>query len=436
MRLSEHYLSQQWLAQFHTSKDRGLATQLLNQLKLITTREFEAGIELLVTNLQKDLQSTIAVYPISSPIPDEVAGYDQFTGGIPKHEDSKSLEIGRRKKFGSEDRLGHVLSKLQERFKRGEGASSIECQPTIKQLKTQGIRHIVLVDDVSGSGKRITDYWEQTVSSSIKSLLSLKRCELWIILYAIAPTGKAAIQKAMPNFPIADHLITVLPEFDQQGFLSKDLRFLCSTYAKKIGIESAGLGFRGSFCPIVFEHGCPNNLPGILWWAKRPRFWKPLFPNGSVPSEMRSYFDEDGTERTIEVLWNANQPKLALSLLKALDHTTPLTVEQRMLLTLLGLSLRGIPEVDLASKLLLSADEFKELLRRAIDMKLYDKASARVTPMGGEFVSLFREYFDRRLSKVVGINPEDYYPRQCEGKLRELGKTSRSNARLVPMDPR
>lgn len=434
LRLSEHSFSQQWLAQFYTPKDRALAVQLLNQLKLVSTREFEAGIELLLTNLQNKLQAPIAVYPISSPTSDDIIGYDQFMGGISKNDSSKSIEIGRRKKFGSEDRVGHVLTKLQERFKRGEGASNIECQPTLMHLKTQGIRHIVLVDDVSGSGKRITDYWKKTVPLSIKSLLSLKRCELWIVLYAITPTAKVALKKLMPNFPLSDHLITFLPEFDQYRLLTEDLHSLCTTYAKRIGIESAGLGFRKGICPVVFEHGCPNNLPGILWWNKRPRVWKSLFPNGSIPFEMRSYFDDDGTERGIEALWKANQPKLAFSLLNSLEHTSPLTSDQRMLLMLLGLSLRGIPEEGLASRLFLSADKFNKLLIHAINMKLYDKASARVTPMGRQFVTLFRERVNHHSSKIFGINPEDYYPDQCEGKHRKLGKTNRSNARLVPVE--
>ena len=36
MRLSEYMLSQNWLAQFHTSKDKALGAQLLNQLKIVS----------------------------------------------------------------------------------------------------------------------------------------------------------------------------------------------------------------------------------------------------------------------------------------------------------------------------------------------------------------------------------------------------------------
>lgn len=432
LRLSEHPLSQQWLAQFRTSEDRGLAAQLLNQLKLVPSREFEAGIEQALTDLQKKLQATIAVYPIAPPIPDEIAGYDAFTGGIPRNENSQSREIGRRRKFGSEDRVGHVLAKLQDRFKRSTGASSIECAPTLTQLKTQGIRHIVLVDDVCGSGKRIADYW-RSIPRHIKSLLSLKRYELWIVLYAMTPKGKAVLARAMPNFPLSN-LIAVHPVTDLQGMLAPELRTLCENYAELIDMKSSGFGYRGSSCPIVFEHGCPNNLPVILW-AKR-KGWEGLFPNRSIPTDMRSCFDEDGTERAIEALWRANQPKMALSMLDALEHITPLSAEHRILLTMLGLRQRGISEAELAVRLLMSASESIQMLGKAEAMGLYDKKAAQVTPLGKTLVSRFRDYFSRPCrQRTVGLNLETYYPSQCEGKLRELGKTDRGNGRSVPMEP-
>ena len=455
LRLSEHPFSQKWLAQFRTSEDRAQAAQLLNQLKLVSAREFETGIEQALTKLQTSLQATIAVYPVAPPLSDEIAGYDPFTGGIPKDENSQSREIGRRRSFGSEDRVGHVLTKLQERFKRGTGASDIECQPTLRQLKTQGIQHVVLVDDVCGSGKRITNYWK-AIPRRIKSLLSLKRCELWIVLYAITPTGKGVLRMAMPNFPLSDHLITVLPEADLQRLLTPELRTLCTNYAELIGMESSGFGYRGSACPVVFEHGCPNNLPVILWGKKRN--WTGLFPNRTIPTEMRPCFDEDGTVRALETLWRTNQPKLALSMLDALDHAVPLAAEQRMLLTMLGLLLpegdrrtrlvermlltmlglllRGVPEAELAVRLLMIDFESKELLERSVEMGLYDKTAARVTPMGKEFVSRFRNRFGHaRGPHAVGTNPDSYYPQQCEGKLRELGKTDRGNGRSVPVEP-
>jgi hypothetical protein len=118
---SEHSLSQRRLAQFRTSDDRALAAQLLNQLKLVSARELYTIIEQSLTCLQKRLNATIAVYPIPLWMPDEIDSYYPFTGGIPKKVDAQSHQIGWRRKYGSEDRGGHLLTKLQERFKHDTG---------------------------------------------------------------------------------------------------------------------------------------------------------------------------------------------------------------------------------------------------------------------------------------------------------------------------
>jgi len=434
LRLSEHYLSQQWLAQFRTPYDRGQGTQLLNQLKLVSSREFEAYIEESLIDLQKRLQETIAVYPVCPTIPDDIVGYDLFRGGVSKSDDvKKSREVGRRRKYGSEDRVGHFLNKLQKRFQRGSGSSCIECNPTLNQLDTQGIKHIVLVDDLCGSGKRITDYWKSSVPNRIKSLLSFKRCELWIVLYAITPKGKKSIKSSMPNFPLEDHLITALPEADLGQLLPTELSVFCSSYAKLIGVHSSGIGYRNSGGLVVFEHGCPNNLPEILWFNRCG--WKGLFPNGSIPTDLRSYFEKDSMEREVEVLWQVNQPKLALSLLEAVDRTKPLTTEQRVILSLLGLRLRSVPECDLARRLLMTDAECKELLRKAVEMGLYDLVTSTVSPMGREVMSRFRAAFGQsQKENKVGKDPSEYYPQQCEGRFLRLGKTDRKNSRSVPME--
>jgi hypothetical protein len=419
LRLSEHALSGEWIAQFRSSRDRALAAQLLNRLKLVSTREFESAIENALIELQRRIKSTIAVYPVAPPMPGEIVGYGPFRGAIPQDENHKSRQVGRRRKYGSEDRVGHLLGKLQDRFKRGSGTSPIECAPTLTHLDSQGIRNIVFVDDVCGSGKRITDFW-RSVPRRIKSLLSLGRYKLWIVLYAITPKGRAALAKALPNFPISTNLITALPTADLHALLSGDLRQLCLHYADVLGMKSAGFGYRGSSCPVVFEHGCPNNLPTILW--NNSKGWKGLFPNRSIPTEMRASFDESGIERAAEALWQVDQSQLALGLLDALNQTRRLTVDESLMLTLLGLRLRGVGEGDLSKRVLLSKQETKRLLELADVMGLYGTSTTLVTPVGKEFVRRFREGVGRatrlRSPDKVGVATNSYYPIQCEGKLR------------------
>ncbi len=392
-RLSEHQLSQNWLAQFRSSEDRALAEQLINQIKLVSGRDFESGIESALDRLQVQCSATIAVYPVTPPNPENVIGYGPFSGGITAG-DVQSRQAGRREQHGSEGRVAHIIANLQRKHLRPNGTSVIECTPTIKQLCSQGIRHIVLVDDVSGSGTRLVNYWKKVVPRYIKRLLSLKRFELWIVLYAMTPKSRLALTKALPNFPAFNHLITVLPDSSLVDHVPSGVVKLCTQYAELIHMEDAAFGYRGSACPFVFEHGCPNNLPAILWASKKN--WKGLFPNRAIPSEFRPHFDSEGTDRACEALWKVNQPKLALSLLESLEGNRKLDTEQWILLTLLGLRLRGVAESYLASKLLMDNIVCSKLLELAGDMGLYDIAAKSVTAIGREYVSRFRMRYGKK----------------------------------------
>jgi len=261
--ISEHQLAKNWISQFNTPNDRALASQLLNQLKFVSEREFESNIEKELVKLQRNINKRIAVYPIAPAAPDGIIGYDLFNGGITSPKNINSRDKNRRRKYGSEDKVGHFVTKIQEQFKKLNGVSSIECIPTVKQLKTQKIEHVVFIDDIAGSGRRIGDFWKNCVPKSIKSLLSYKRIELWIILYAITPMGRKSFKYTIPNFPVESHLITILPEADHKLILDRELLSLSKTYAKFIGMESASFGYKDSGGLIVFEHGCPNNIPVI-----------------------------------------------------------------------------------------------------------------------------------------------------------------------------
>ena len=110
-----------------------------------------------------------------------------------------------------------------------------------------------------------------------------------------------------------------------------------------------------------------------------------LFPNRAIPTELKPCFGEDGTERAIEALWRANQPKLALSLLEALDRAAPLSADQRLLLTLLGLRLRGVAESELADRLLMGSAECAGLLGRAVEMGRLMCSQCALTAHQGTF---------------------------------------------------
>lgn len=399
----------------------------------MSAREFESGIEKSLIEIQNKSDTTIAVYPVIPRPPNGVSGYDLFAGGIKNADlDRAAREVGRRRKYGSEDRVGHLISKLQDKYKRNNGTSAIECIPTINQLKSQKIQHIVFIDDISGSGKRIAEFWKYCVPRSIKSLLSFKRIELWIVVYAITSKGRSKLQQAIPNFPLTTHLVSVLPESDYRYILDHELIDLANNYSKTIGMNSSALGYKGSGGLIVFEHGCPNNVPAIFW--ANTRNWKGVFPNGSIPTDLRPYFDDSGAIRSLESLWRSNQRKLALSLLEQIEQKK-VTTDVSLMLVLLGLLLRGVKKSTIPRHLLLANDKYDQLIELAAQHCLYTKNNEQVTALGKLFIQRYRDKYGYSKKKQnVENDPVEYYPTQCEGNVRFSGKVTRGNGRVEPME--
>lgn len=417
MRLADHPLSRDWIAQFDAGRDRSSAARFLDSLHLVSSTAFESHIERSLVNLQRDIGERIAVFPVAPPTPAGILGYNLFAGGIADPAAQKQgREVGRRRKFGSEDRVGHFLSKLQSRLApRENGPSLIECQPTLNQVRTQGIRHLVLLDDISGSGKRLTDFWSE-FPRTYKSLLSYKKVHLWVVLYAITDSALRQIQRKLPNLPL-ENVRTVTPATNLNMGLDLDLVALLNKYSTRANLQGAALGYRGSAAGVVFEHGCPNNAPALLW-----RFgagnWRPLFPNRGVPADLRSCFVATTNLRSPEVLWKVGQAKVALTILEAAERNL-LSADHRLMITVLALIRSGVAHANIVKRLMLRSGELELVRRKATELLLLNSDDDRLTELGGDLLDRLREMHHAG-SDPLWRTPESYYPQQCGGKLQRL----------------
>ena len=142
--LIDQNLTQEWLSQFNKA-DGLIAAQLIKSLKLVSSSKAEMGIRNLIEVILKKTTGSIALLPISKNEPG---------------------------KFGSEARIGHILESLQKQYPK-----RIFINPSVPEMRLQKIKHMILVDDIIGSGTRIRDYWK-TIGTSEKSWLSYKICKL------------------------------------------------------------------------------------------------------------------------------------------------------------------------------------------------------------------------------------------------------------------
>lgn len=271
------------------------------------TKFHYVSFELLETWLQEELFSTIeilkkggkkeaiAVFPITKP----------FINEFNRDKEKKPPN-------DSSGRIAHSLKNIERNLPH-----YIELTPRIKSMRERRVRHIIFVDDFIGTGNRFIEFWRENISRTIQSWCSLGWCKVWLMTYAAHESGiKNIVRKIKPvhhNSFFVSHVL-------KKSFIEEnnELVKICSSYAKKFGNNSIGSGYGQLYSPIIFQHGCPNNVPSIFWKNSRKNrtHWKALFPNRSIPNELYPLFNVDHSmESVAEELWIARYYKLALEFL-------------------------------------------------------------------------------------------------------------------------
>ena len=424
--LSDTDSAQTWLNQFENIQDRSNATKLLNSLKYISNRDFENFIYEKLDDLYNTTHSRLAVYPVVAPLPNNIAGSKLFTGNFKEYyvNNTAVREDGRRIQYGSEDRVGHIL-KMISRQHRGYGSvSNIECCPTIQTIIKQGIKNIVFVDDICGSGKRFIDFFKKEIPPELKRYISIHKVKIWFVCYGITLTGLKHIKskiKFFKNNP--DNIISKYIPLNFDNILSDKIKDLCFKYTRKnYGNDSASLGYKNSIGGIVFEHGCPNNLPRILW--DNNINWKALFKNRSIPPDLKPKFSEENLIDTSEVLWDVNQKNLAIAIFDSIE-TNRIEPKYNLIFTLIGLINRGInSKTNLAHRLFIGTVEINQLIEELIESNLIilENETYKTTALANAILKKFKKVKLKKINSIKNIdfNKNFYYPSQCDGHFRFL----------------
>jgi len=167
-------------------------------------------------------------------------------------------------------------------------------------MRKQLVRNIYLLDDLVASGDRFIKYYNKLLAHpTIKSWKSSKYLKFTLICYSIT-------EDAFKRIKIFDSNIQILyeikcPTIDNTASLSKKQKQLIETTCKKYSnrFRNFALGYGNSKALLVFEHGVPNNLPGILF--KRINNKIPaLFPNQVIPHNLKYCFVDIGSPELME----------------------------------------------------------------------------------------------------------------------------------------
>lgn len=391
-------LSEQWLTQFTSKIDRELARQYLRSLKLVSHTDFERGIrDLLQTVIEKVKTENVALFTVSEQVAKKWPGAPQ-----------------RRIPGSSTD----LIKQLLENYSR-ISPNCISSHPTVHSMRAERIKNIVLVDDLIGSGKRLSDFWLYQVSPSIKSWISYKWTKLWVVSYAAYTPGIIRIRKTIKNLDKCNFL-TVLPPLIPCAELPNAIRNLAKEYALKTSKPKIPYGFGDCGSTIIFEHGCPNNAPPILWDTKSKN-WSPLFVGRGIPSELAGYFTKSNTAHAAETLWSHGQYRAALGILDREELKSRPAMELQLILAIGIVSMQTWNDTNLQQKLRLPASRIKELRHLAYGLELINLETGKLTGFGQEFLTRVKftakEKAAGHVRAVAKASPL-YYPFTCGGKKR------------------
>ncbi len=356
-----------WLSQFDVP-DVYLAEHVLRRLRYVGFEEFEAWVQasvrgLLGDILEKDGRVAVAIFPVTKPF-------------IHVHNKDKDEKLPN----DSAGRIAHSLKNLERDL-----PGYVELTPRLDSMRKQKIKHIIFVDDFVGTGDRFTKSWRETVPPSIKSWCSRGWCKVWFLTFAAHSSGLKRIVRNVRPMSLQQIRVNLTIQrsfFEENSGIGAVLR----KYGAPLGRARQVMGYGGLACPVVFQHGCPNNVPLILWVrpSKASRIkWRPLFPDRSVSAEIYPLFTLDLASQAMpEELWMAGHFDLALNALEKITQYK----ESHQLLLALGLLAKGHSVGKIRNILVLTDAELASLLDELRMGGLIDAGSA-VTRFGRDVVS-------------------------------------------------
>lgn len=346
MEITEIEVVQEWLNQF-SIPDLYLAEYLVKKMRYVSFEEYETWLHSSVNSLIQDIIQSegkkvgIALFPVKKQ-------------SINKFNSEKELKNTN----DSSGRMAHSLKNIERNL-----PTYVELTPRIESMRASKVKHIIFIDDFIGTGKRFIDSWKTTVPKNIKSWASYGWCKIWLLSFAGHSKG---IQKIVNQVKaINTHQILVNLKIDQSFILeNKDLKELVSKYGVKTNKPTSKLGYGDIASPIVFQYGCPNNVP-VIFWAKgtnkKRNRWKPLFPERSVSTSTYFLFNSDFSKDTVaEDLWMLQQYHLALQFINS-PHFYKDDHQLLLLLTYLNKQ-KNIEKIRNA--LILTENEFNDKLRQ------------------------------------------------------------------------
>ncbi len=272
------------------------------------------------------------------------------------------------KSQGSEDFVYSIISSIVK------SDPNFLDHPSINLMKTKKVRNIILIDDASGSGDRISTYINKMMElDKIKSWWSYGKFKFHILTYT---RNENAEKKIVDSLYGSDHHSRKYPKSKKITFYSEyiynekyiksrwgenysEIEELCK---KIINIPKRyALGYGNVMSNLLFYHSVPNNIPAVFWCQTTT--WNALFPGRTLP-EWTMRLLNTGTCQQVK-------PEPGKSLSTTSELFKVLTLVKRGVRTFAGISFR----------LSLNREYVKVIMNRGIELGMISDAH-RLTPVG------------------------------------------------------
>lgn len=395
---------QAWFKQIDQS-DKSCVEAMIRNLTLVSHNEFERGLVKIIFDAASNFGHPIALFAIRE-IESGVSFFEEARSENPNAIDA----LSRGNDHGSEARVAALI--------RNICAANPEIflnHPSKPEMKSKKCRSILMLDDFIGSGSRaykfLNSFWHDR---TIKSWHSFGLIKFGIISYSGTINGIAVVErhKSRPKTIIYRHcpIVRDLPWPPSQ---KAQFYEICKKYGRLSHTRwTMWWGYKETMCMLIFEHGCPNNVPSFLWGsiATSVENWLPLFPKRAIgPDEQSIFPNEIVRNDPISLLVEVGQPRLAQT--NRFISGSEAAQNVLLLLALIAKGRRRMPQLSYATGL--NVESCESLVQKCINWG-FITITLRLTKLGLlELKAARRNRNDT--APIDDVGSDYYYPKQLRG---------------------
>lgn len=406
LRLPNTKNGKDWLGQFDPV-DHETAARLLGALTLVSHSAFERAIQTLILQEAEKVDGPVALYATR-----EVKGIVNYWEAMADPEDPLAPfdPVARGPDLGSEARIAAIIRNLCK-----TAPTKLLNHPSLETIRATWTSAIIVVDDIIGSGQRTAEFLNAIwVPKSVKSWHSRHQIKFVSLAYSATEKGMEKVEglRCHPEVVIERDCPTFrdIPWHHETG---EAITALCKRYGRLTSKRGMSLGYKNTMSALIFEHGCPNNAPAILWAPVTEKHgkWVPLFPDRAVLPEQASAFPLDILARDpialLTDLAGEEEPELPPAVL----GDSPLGTTTVTILALVAKGIRSRNALSYATGY--AAQDCAELLDRCM-ARGYLTATVRLTSLGRAELKQAGQ-MEGTPNHLPPRGEDVYYPKQLRG---------------------